>query len=324
MSRGLQRRHLGLLAMPALARPGSGAAASYPDRPVRVIVPYAPGGGGDAYTRVVIEPMSEYLGQPLVVENRAGGATITGSNAVAKGPADGYTILFAGSTLFQAPSLLRNPPFDPVADFVSIGRICLVQYVFVVSDRIQGVTDMPDFIAAAKGRRFAFGSFGNGSTVHVFAQLFSNLAGLDMTHVAYRGETLAMSDLLGGQIQCGLFTIATAQPLIREGRIRAIGLLGRERAENLPEVPIFAELGYPQVYWEAFSQFSAPARTPPEAVKRLSDALGIAIARPEVIARLKGLGVVPDFQDSQTQTAAFRDAATRWTALIRELGIQPE
>ena len=325
MTHGLSRRSLTTLAaLPLLTRPVVVAAATFPDRPVRMIVPYAPGGGADSYARVLSEPMSEALGQPIVIENRAGGGTIIGSAAVAKGPADGYTILFAGSTLFQAPAMLRNPPFDPVADFVSIGRICLVPYVFVVSDRVSGVTDLASFIAAARGRSFAFGSFGNGSTVHVFAQLFSNTAQLDMTHVGYRGEALAMNDLIGGQIQCGFFTVATAQQLIREGRIRAVGVLGIERSASFPDLPTFVELGYPQVNWASYSALSAPVRTPHEVVMRLSDALGTAMARRDVQQRLSGLGVVPSFLPSPVQNAAYRETAERWSSLLRQLDIQPE
>ncbi|MBP0444816.1 twin-arginine translocation pathway signal protein [Roseomonas sp. SSH11] len=288
------RRHLLTAAtsipfLPALAR----AQSNWPTRPIRVVASYAPGGGVDVPTRLLAEPMGNILGQPLVVENRAGATGSIGAAAVAAAAPDGYTILSDASGQALNPALMTNLPFDYATAFAPIGRVCILPQVLVVLPG--GPQSLAVLMEAARKRPgMTYASSGIASGPHLAGAVLSRRAGLGLTHVAYRGSAPAMQDVLAGAVDMAFSTTPQAVPLIREGRLRALAVTTRERLPFLPDVPTIAEQGFEGFDVNDWVAMWAPAGTPAPILERLNAALNQALSDPARRDRLlNGLGVLP-------------------------------
>lgn len=309
-------------AMPLAAQP----APAFPDRPIRMIVPYAPGGAADTSARLLVGPMSEFLGQTITIENRTGGGGSIGAAAVAQARPDGYTLLGDASAHTVNHALIRNLPFDYARDFAPVSRLASFPLIFLVSSA-DGAPDLRAFIVAARARggRNAYSSAGVGSAAHLAGFLFAESMGIEATHVAYRGGSQGAQALASGDTQFMLASTPAAIGLVQAGRLRALAVAGAGRLPAHPNVPTLAEASPPGFEMAEWAGLWAPAGTPEPVLDRLAAAVAHGMARPEVQARFIELGV--DTNSYLTRTAFARYVAeqrTLMTRLTSEAGIRPE
>ena len=316
-----------LLALPALALPCRQAGAQtgwVPDRPLRMVAPFPPGGASDLVARMVVEEIGPALGQPMQVENRSGAGGALGTEAVVRARPDGLTLLMGSQATHATNPALQTLPFDPMRDLAVVAGICGVPAVLVVHPAVPAAT-LADLIALARPRpgTLRYGSAGIGASTHLAAALFAHLAGIELTHVPYRGTAPAMQDLLAGRIEMMTDTLPTALPHIQAGRLRALGVSTPARSASLPAVPAIAEAvpGYEALNWYAAY---APAATPEPALARLHEAFAAAVAHPRFQARLAQQGMLP-MAGSRAEIAAYAAAdRQRWTALVLAANIRPD
>ncbi|MBL6456173.1 tripartite tricarboxylate transporter substrate binding protein [Belnapia sp. T6] len=304
-----------LLAAPALAQ------TSYPDRPIRFVVPFPAGGATDVWARLIAEAMSADLGQPIVIENRSGAGGMLGSDYVAKGPADGYTLLYTISPLIQSPVVFRRWPYQPLEDFAPIGKVGTTPLPFCIRPEIPAKT-LAEFVAYARGRDLSFGSYATGSSGHAFAQLFSDVEKLNMTHIAYRGEAPMLTDILGGRIQCGFHSMTAAGDYIRSGRLRPLATLGKRRIPSMPDLPNFLELGYPDAFGMAgFIGLFAPVRVPPPILARLEASFAGAMRNEAVLRRLQDMDTLAGYLPPAEFKAEMAVQLRQWTELAESMNL---
>jgi tripartite-type tricarboxylate transporter receptor subunit TctC len=302
----------------------SAAALDYPTRPVRIIVPVAAGGGADITARLIAAWLSERLGQQFIVENRAGGGTNIGTEAVAHAPADGYTLLHINVTHTINPALHGKLNYSFARDIVPVAGIVSVSNVIEVHPSVPAAT-VPEFIAYAKANpgRINMGSAGNGSSSHMAGELFKMLTGVNLVHVPYRGQGVAMSDLLGGQLQVIFATTPGTTEFVRSGKLHALGVTTAARSDALPEVPPIADFvpGYEMSQWYGIA---APRDTPPEIIGLLNREINAAFADAPMRARLTEVGgtVLPGTpQEFQKFVAA---ELTKWAEVVKFAGLKVE
>jgi tripartite-type tricarboxylate transporter receptor subunit TctC len=315
---------LALAALP-LARPAL-AQGAWPARPVRVVVPFAPGGATDILGRLTATELGNALGQPFVVENRAGAGGNIGSDLVAKSPPDGYTLLFgAAGNIGINPTLFSNMPYDPARDLVPVSLIAEVTNVLVVHPSVNA-RSVQELLALARATPggLVYASSGNGSTIHLSAELFAAMTGLAMTHVPYRGSGPAMADLLGGRVALMFDNLPSALPHVREGRLRALAVTAARRSPVLPDLPTIAEAGVPG--YEATSWFGlfAPAGTPREIVDRMAREMARFARRPEVAERIHALGAEPITNTPEEFAVMVRAEIEKWGAVVRASGARAD
>lgn len=286
-------RRLALAFMMVFAAAGSAAAQQWPTRPVKIIVTFPPGGASDAAARVISGPLSEKLGQTVVVDNKPGGGTTIGANAVLQARDDHTLMLSNSAPLSIAPFLFDKPPYDPLKDFVHVAYIGSVANVFVVRPAVPART-MPELIAWIKGQNkvVPFGSGGQGSIGHIIGEMFKAELGLSMEHIGYRGAAPMFQDMMAGQLDFAVVTLTEVLPLARDGKLRMIALTSTQKAPSAPDVPLVTELGYPKLVAENFVGLSAPANFPPAAQARLHTAMAEVLADPKIVERLGDLGFV--------------------------------
>lgn len=316
---------LAALATPALAQAQSDWR---PDRPIRAVVPFAPGGATDVVARAYSETVASILGQPLVIENRAGGAAgVIGTEVVAKSAPDGYTILIHSNAHVVAPSLVARMPYDAIGDFGAVGFLGRIPQVLVVNNRLPA-TDMASLIAwlRANSGRINFASAGIGSGNHLASEIFRAAVGrqIEMQMVQYRGGGPAMAAVISGEAQMAIDPVASAIGHIRGGSVRAIAVAGPQRSAILSDVPSASESGLPAWSIASWIAAFAPARTPPAAIATLNAAFNEAGRRLE--RRLLDLGTErrPDLDAPDAMMAFVRDDMTRSAAVLREAGVRPE
>ncbi len=268
-------------------------AATYPNRPIRMIVPVAPGGTVDIVARAIAEPLSRALGQQIIVENKPGASSLLGTNLVAKAPPDGYTLLAHSTTFVTAPVLLKDAGYDPVSDFEPISVTCQIPMVLVVNPDKIPARNLKGFIALSKAqtRELAYASSGNGSTGHIAAELFSHAAGVSYLHIPYKGNSQAMIDLLGGQIPFMFDQVSTSAQYALNGKLFAIGVTSKVRSPILPEVPTLDEAGLTGFEDSTFNGLFAPAGTPPEIIDRLHREVSLVLKSPVLVEIFKAKGV---------------------------------
>ncbi|PLP99124.1 Bug family tripartite tricarboxylate transporter substrate binding protein [Cupriavidus pauculus] len=306
-------------AMPAFAL------ADYPDKPVRLVVPYTPGGATDVIGRVIGQKLTVSLGQPVVVENRAGAAGNLGAAYVAKEKADGYTLLLGALTSHSINSVLQPAAagFSMDKSFVPEAVVGRVPLVVAVGPSFKGKT-LADFIAAAKAKSggMNYGSSGNGSPQHLAAELFKRQAGVELVHVPYKGSSPALNDLMGGQVDVIFDTLPATQAFIKGGKLRALASATPQRV--LPDVPTAAEAGL--AGFEVSSMFGvlAPAGTPKPVVDKLSAALKDIMEQPEVKSALVAQGAMPAYTTPDQARVQIQAEVTRWSRVIKESGIQAD
>jgi tripartite-type tricarboxylate transporter receptor subunit TctC len=321
-----RRRFLGLAAAASAlsAVPRSARAQSYPSKPVRVIVPYAPGGDTDFVARFMGQWLSERLGQPFIIENRPGAGTNIGTEAAVRSPPDGYTLLLCSPPAAINATLYEKLSFNFLRDMAPVAGVTRAPFVLVVNPSVPANT-VSDFIAYAKGnpRKISMASAGVGSGPHLAGELFKIMAGIDLVHVPYRGQSPALTDLLSGQVQMYFGGLPTTIAHVRSGKLRALAASTATRTPVLPDVPALAEIlpGYEAGFWGGFA---APAGTPAPIIATLNREINAALADPKVMARLADLGgtaLAGSPADFRTHIAAETE---KWGKVIRTAGIKPE
>jgi tripartite-type tricarboxylate transporter receptor subunit TctC len=308
----------------ALAFNKGAAQDSYPSKPVRIMVSFAAGGPTDTVARVMGAKMAELLGQPFVVENRAGAGGNIGADVVAKAPPDGYTLLMATvSTHAINPGLYKNMPYDPVRDFAPVGQVGVTPIVLAVHPSVPA-KDVQDLVALLKAnpRKYSYGSSGMGSILHLCGEAFKSSAGaLESVHVPYRGSAPMMGDLVGGQISWAFDALPTVLPQAQAGAIRVIGAGMASRARALPDLPTLQEQGVSGFECYTWNAILAPAKTPPGTVARLSEAINRALADAAVFKRLQEVGVDPTRGGTPEKLGEFIKAElAKWAPIIRASG----
>ena len=314
-----------VLAALALAAPAAALSQPYPGKPVRLIVTFAPGGGTDLVARAVVPKLSEGLGQPVVVENRAGANGAVGADAVAKSAPDGYTLCAcAAGTMVIGPHLTKQP-FDSVKDFAPVSLLAASPFVVTVHPSVSA-TSIRELIQLAKANpgKINFGSSGVGGAPHLSTELFKSMAGIDMVHVAYKGLGPAMTDLLGGQIQLMFADVGVVAPHLRSGKLRALAASGRNRSPVLPDLPTVAEAGVSGYAAGTWYGVFAPAGTPAPIVARVSAEIRKALAVPEVNGALVAQGVEPASSTPDQFTEFMREEHAKWGNVIRTANIKLE
>ncbi len=263
------------------------AQADFPSKSIRIVVPFPAGGTLDTLGRILAPKLQETLGQPVVIDPRGGGATAIGTTAVQKAAPDGYTLLFMANSFVLVPMLMKTPQWDPIRDFVPVSLVARVNQVLIAHPSFEAST-VNQLVALAKANpgKLNFASFGNGTSSHLAVELFKSLAGIDMQHVSYKGMAPAMQDILGGQVKVLMSNIPDAIPQLKAGKVKALGVADDKRAVQLPEVPTFAEQGFPGYAVYSWYAIVAPAGTPEAAVKKLHAAFSTAVKDPAILERL--------------------------------------
>ena len=313
-----------LAALPGFAAPAF--AQSYPDRAIKLIVPYLAGGATDVGARVVAERMSKGLGQPIVIDNRPGAGVIVGTNAVAKADPDGYTLLITTLAHPINITLQKKLPYDSIADFEPVALMGIINFILVVHPS-SPVTDLASLVKYLKDNpdKANYGSAGTGSPMHLGPELFKSLTGVQANHVPYRGEAAALNDMIGGRLTFMLSGTPTVAPHIQSGAVRALATPSPKRSSLVPEVPTTTEAGMAQ--WQTYSciMMLAPKGTPRAVVERLNREANAAMASDEVKDRLAKLGIDAVESSTPESTARFiRDEAEKWAPVVRATGAQVE
>jgi tripartite-type tricarboxylate transporter receptor subunit TctC len=321
MHRWLSAGFIGLAMCAALPA----AAQQFPSRPIRLVVPYPPGGANDIVARLISPAMSEHLGQNVIVDNRGGGATIIGSEIVAKAAPDGYTMLIVAAGHAANPSLYPKLPYDTAHDFAPVALIGDGAYVLVAHPTL-GVSTTAELITLAKGKpgEITYASSSTGNLTHLAAELFSSLAGIRMLHVPYKGGNPAMTDLLGGRVGLFFSTVAVAKPHIQSGRIKALGVTTAKRTSALPSVPTIAEGGLPGYEASGWYGLVVPAKTAAPVIVKLHGATQIATQPAETREKLLAAGVeAANLSAAQFGQRILSDIA-KWEKVIKPLGIKTD
>jgi tripartite-type tricarboxylate transporter receptor subunit TctC len=312
------------ISLTALAATASGHAAEFPARPIRVVVPYAAGGPTDILGRLVSDFLGRDLGQAAFVENKPGAQGAIGAEMVARTEADGYTLLVvAGSMLVQNPMLYKKLAYDPVRDFRVLALITEVPVVMEVHPSVPAKT-VAEFVAYAKQNpgKLSFGSAGTGGTIHLAGEMFKQMAGIEMTHVPYKGAAPALTDLLAGNIQLMFDSLGTALPSVRSGMVRALGVSSARRISELPDVPTIAESGYPDYLVSVWFGVVAPARVPDNVAQILGSSLDRAMNDDAFRTSLEKIGYSVLRPRSRAAITEFIDAdRARWSDVIKARNI---
>ena len=318
------------IAMLSIATPvslaGPALAQSYPDRLIRMIVPFPPGGPVDTIARIVTQGLPQILGQTVIIENRAGASGTIGAKAVAASPADGYTLLFGNiSSLVVTPVVTNNRDFDPDKTFTAVAKTSQNYEVLVVHPDFPAKS-VRELVAYAKANpgKLNFGSAGIGNATHLAAELFKQRTGVDIVHVPYKGAFEAVTGVMSGQVEMFFGDIGGVLPLIREGRVRALALSSETRSADLPALPTMIESGVPGYVVLTYTGVVAPAATPPEIVQKLNAALNASLQTPEAAAALRRIGAESAPASAQDFAAFLSAERDKWREVVRLSGIKIE
>jgi tripartite-type tricarboxylate transporter receptor subunit TctC len=296
-------------------------AQPYPSKPIHIIVPFAPGGFTDVVARILQQQLSLAIGQPVVIENKAGAGSTIGTDAVAKAKPDGYTIAMVSTTHVIGPALYKSMPYDAIRDFAPVMKIAEGPYVLVVHPSLS-VATVAELIAAAKAQpgKIDYASSGNGSSQHLAGELFNQMTGVKLAHVPYKGSSGAMQDLLGGQVTVSFVGMPNALPSLPSGKLRALAVTTKKRATELPDVPTLDEAGVPGYDATIWLGLLAPAGTPREIVAKLNADVTRALSTPEARKAITGAGVEVSLTTPEEFTALMRTDLERWGKVVRETG----
>ncbi len=296
----------------------SPARAEWPDRPIKMIVPFGPGSSSDIIARLIAAKAGERLGQQIVVENRVGGSTVIGTDAVAKATPDGYTIGLANTTTHAASAALNpNLPFDPIKDFTPVAMIGSSPFVLISAPQVQAA-NLQEFVALAKSKpgALSYASAGTGTLAHLGGELFKRKAGVDVTHVPYRGTAQSMVDLMQGRIELSVSTIPPTLQFIREGKLRALATMSGKRSASLPDIPTVAEAGLAGCEAALWTAIVVPAGVPAHIVKRLNTAVLAVAATPEIVQALMIQGVDPEPGPPEAVAERIRADIVKWKDVV--------
>jgi tripartite-type tricarboxylate transporter receptor subunit TctC len=319
-SRRALRRVAGLAAGLLLAT--AAVAQGYPTKPIRFILPYPPGGGTDIVVRMIAPRLSQGFGQPVVIDNKPGSSTVLGTDLLAKAPPDGYTI---GLYTTFDPVLFPKLPFDQFKDFEPITQLVALPFVLVARPSLN-VKTLPELVALAKANpgKLNYASIGNGTAHHISMEWLKSTAGINMTHIPYKGVAPALLDLVGGQVDLMFTGTSSAAPYTKAGKLVPLAMSSAKRSASFPATPTVAESGYPEFDFVAWYGLAAPAGTPRDIVMRINREVTAALLQPEVQEKLLGLGVVSAPSTPAEFTAFIRADAQKLNHIIRTSGIKPE
>jgi tripartite-type tricarboxylate transporter receptor subunit TctC len=321
----VRRRQFLIAAGALLAAPLARAQGAFPSRPIRIIVPASPGGAADILSRTIAQKLADAWGQPVLVDNRTGAAGIIGAEAAAKAPNDGYTIMmgFAG-VIAVNPSLYKTLPYDSVKDYAPVALVALSPLMLVVHPAVPAYS-VNELIALAKAKpgQLNFASTGSGSTQHLSAELFKTMTGIDMTHIPYKGSSLAYPDLLAGNVSLMFENMLSMLPNAKSGKVRALAVTGTKRSAAMPDLPTVADSvpGFSAVGWYGVL---APAGTDAAIVNKLSAEINRILKLPEVSERLSSLGAEPSGSTPEEFAAHIRTEIAKWGKVVRDSGARIE
>lgn len=317
-------RRLALGALMAFAGSAAGQPA-YPNKPIRFIIPFAPGGGTNIVTRLVTQKLTEDWGQQVIIDNRPGGNSIIGSEALAKSTPDGYTVMVTVNTFVSLPLLQRSVPFDVIKDFAPVGTLAGTEYLLVLHPSVPA-NKLQEVIALAKSKpgQLNYGSVGSGGPSHLAGALFQMMTGVTMQQVPYKGAGPALTDLVGGQIQLLFSPPANALQFIRAGRLKTIAITGETRLLALPQVPTFAEAGLPGFEMKAWWGVLAPAGTAKAIIDKLSAEFAKILALPDIREKLASQDIEPYITTPERFGAVLRADMAKFAKIIKAAGIKPE
>lgn len=299
-------------------------AQAYPMRPVRLIVPFSPGGAADVPARILTQRMSEVLGQQVIIENRPGAGSTIGADVAAKAPPDGYTLFLVSNTHFVSAALYKTLPYDSFNDFTPITQVTSAPNVLVVHASLPAKT-VKELVALARSRprQIDYASSGNGSTQHLTGALFCKMAGIEMTHIPYRGSGPVTADLLGGQVQVAFPGIAGMLPHIKAGRLRALGVTGPKRSPELPGVPTISEAGVSGYVMVAWFGIEGPRALPRDIQIKLHGDILRVVKSPEIQKSLAAVGQEVAWQETPDRFLEFmKTEAAKWAKAVRDSGAQ--
>ena len=322
----IHRRTLALLAT-ALVLPCAAmaqTAATWPNKPVKWVVPFPPGGAMDVIARTLGERLTQDLGQPFVIENRPGAGGNIGADFVAKQPADGHTIMITSIGMATNKALYAKLNYDPVKDFAPVSLLAVVPNVLVVNAARSADKSVKDVLAHARRApgKLTYASAGNGTSIHLAGEVFASMAKLQLLHIPYKGSGPAVTDMLGGQVDLMFDSITSARPHIQSGKLLALGVTSAKRSSALPDVPTIAEAGIPGYEVSPWFAVFAPAGTPADVVARLNKALIAAMRQPEILKKLESVGAEPIGSTPQALAEHLNKELVRWGALIKERDIR--
>jgi len=298
-------------------------AAGYPSQGIRLVVPYPAGGSTDALARLIANRLREDWNQAVLVDNRPGAGGLLGNDLVAKAQPDGYTVLLAISAIVQAPALYPKVPYDVHKDLAPVAQLALSSNLVVVRPDFPAAT-LAEFLALAKASpgKYSYGSFGNGTSSHIHGEMLKKQAGVDLTHIPYKGSAPLLNDLLGGQVSAGLADGSSARPHLAAGKLKALAATGEKRSKAAPNAPTLTELGYRDFEPYGFFSIFVPAATPKSIVAKLSAQLVKIVKEPAIAARIEQMGIQAEpLTAPQFAQVVKRDAQT-WGTLIRGMGIR--
>ncbi len=313
-----------LAAMVIALLPAAACAQVYPTRPIRIVVPFAPGGSMEVIARLVGQKLTAAFGQPVIIDNRPGASGIVGTESVAKAPADGYTLLAIPSAFAMNASLYNNAPYDPIKDFEAISTLASYSLLLVCHPSMP-VRSVKALIALAKAQpgSLNYSSGGIGTSNHVAAELFAYVAGVRLTHVPYKGGGPAFMALIGGEVHIMFAAAPTTMPFVKSGRLRVLGVSTAKRSPFLPDVPTIAEAGVPGYEVNSWSALFAPAGTPAAIVKTINTEVGKGLRQPEALEVLEKQGLEQSAGMPEELASLVRSEVTKWTKVIKATGIKP-
>jgi tripartite-type tricarboxylate transporter receptor subunit TctC len=302
-----------------------GMTQTYPDRPIRLVVPFGAGGGTDNLARIIEPFVSKALGQPLVIDNRPGGGSIIGMDAVAKSEPNGYTIVMTDTSIALNPSLQKNLPYDTLKDFEPVSLLATAPVILVAHPKVQAKT-IQEFVALAKSKpgQLNYASGGNGASTHLGGELLNLVAGIKVVHVPYKGTGPAMNDLIGGHVDVMISGISSARPHLDAGTLRAFAVTGDKRNSAVPDVPTFAEAGLGGVTASTYWGVLAPKGTPKPVIDRLSAEFTKAMQDPTIIARIDQLGYLPIGGSAADYARNLKSEIEKWADVIAKANIKIE
>lgn len=319
-----------LAAMPAVlpaaaVAAGSTPAEPYPSRPLTIVVPSVAGNVNDAVARLIGQELTRSWGQPVIVDNKPGAGTTTGTKYVARAPRDGYTALLTFTAHVQNPSLYRGIGYDPIADFTPVSEVAVSSTILAVSPDFPART-LPEVVALLKANpgKYPYGSYGAGTTGHILGELLKREAGVQMEHVAYKGGAPLATDLAAGHVKLGFIAVGTAMPLLQGGKLVPVAIAGVERSALLPRVPTFREAGYQGFEPEAWMGLLFPAGVPRARVDALSREVARIVRLPEIARKMQDLNLVPVGSTPEAFATVMKNDRDKWSRIIRDVGITLE
>ena len=323
--RGILANLAGGLAALALGAPWAAAQEQYPSRPVRIIVPFAAGGPADVYARFLATKLQEAMGQPFVIDNRPGAGSIIGTDAVAKSPADGYTLLLMSNTHTVNESLIPTKPFQLLSDFAPIAPINASDLVLVTRASLP-VNNLGELLklARAKPGSLSYASSGPGTPYHMAGELFKAMAGVAIVHIPYRGSSGARTDVLGGQVDMMFDAVTTMTEHVKAGKVKAMGTTGAARSSVMPDVPTLAEAGVPKYEATIWLGLMAPKGTPPAVVARLNAEVGKIVGAPDTAKAWKAQGATPMVMNVAEFGRYLQADIAKWANIVKISGAKPE